>query len=250
VEDAGAITWLGHSTVLIELDGTRLVTDPLLRGRVLHLRRLQPDPDPALTGDADAILVSHLHPDHLDRPSLRMLPPAAPVIGPAGTRRTLRASRREVLEMRVGETTEVGPLRVTAVPAAHSPRRHPLARSGGALGFVIEGSRSVYFAGDTELFDEMSKIGPVDLALLPVWGWGPKAGAGHLDPQGALETLRRVRARLCVPIHWGTLVPRHLQRKRLRWLTDPPHELQRLAAQEAPEVEVRVLKPLERLALA
>ncbi|MEK6276773.1 MAG: MBL fold metallo-hydrolase [Actinomycetota bacterium] len=250
MEQAGAITWLGHSTVLVEIDGARIVTDPLLRERVLHLRRLHPAPDPAPAGESDAILVSHLHPDHLDRRSLRLLPADIPLIGPAGTRRTLRFSRREVVEVRAGEATQVGPLRVRAVPAAHDPRRHPLARAGEALGFVIEGTRSVYFAGDTELFEEMSQIGPVDVALLPVWGWGPRAATGHLDPEQAVEALRRIRPRLCVPIHWGTLVPLHLQRKRPRWLTDPPHELLRLAAQEAPEVEVRILEPLERLPIA
>jgi L-ascorbate metabolism protein UlaG (beta-lactamase superfamily) len=249
LEHPAAITWLGHSTVLIELDGVTLVTDPVLRERLLHLRRLHPAPDPALTSGTDAILVSHLHPDHLDRRSLRLLPREAQLFGPSGARRLLRLSGRAVTEMGAGEVAEVGPVRVRAVPAAHDPRRHPLARAGGAIGFVIEGSRSIYFAGDTELFEEMSQIGPVDIALLPVWGWGPRAGRGHLNPEDALEALRRIRARLCVPIHWGTLLSVMMGARRPRWLTEPPRELRRLAELEAPDVEVRVLQPQQRLPL-
>jgi L-ascorbate metabolism protein UlaG (beta-lactamase superfamily) len=250
LEQAGAITWLGHSTVLIELDEVTLVTDPLLRERLLHLRRLRPAPDPELVRGTDAILISHLHPDHLDRRSLRLVPTDARLIGPSGVRRVLRWSRREITEVQSGEVAEVGAVRVRAVPAAHDRRRHPFARAGDALGLVIEGTRSIYFAGDTELFEEMSQIGPVDVALLPVWGWGPRPGNGHLDPEHAVEALRRIRPRLCVPIHWGTFAPAHLRRKRLRWMSEPPHELRRLAGLETPDVEVRILEPLERLQLA
>jgi L-ascorbate metabolism protein UlaG (beta-lactamase superfamily) len=222
----------------------------MLRDRGLHLRRLRPVPDPHLAQAVDAILISHLHPDHLDRASLQLIPDRAQVIGPPRTRRAVRDSGRDVVEVRAGESTAVDPLRVRAVPAAHNARRHPLARVGGALGFVVEGTRSLYFAGDTEVFDEMSQVGPVDVALLPVWGWGPRAGSGHLDPERAMEALRLIRPRLCVPIHWGTLVPLHLRRRKPRWLSEPPHELRRLAARELPDVEVRVLEPLERLTLA
>jgi L-ascorbate metabolism protein UlaG (beta-lactamase superfamily) len=251
MSESPSLTWLGHSSVLIDLDGQRLLTDPLLRRRVLHLRRLGPVPPSELVEAVDAVLISHHHPDHLDPPSLRRLPNAPRVIGPAGTRRLLPhklAERAE--ELQVGDETEVGGLRIRAVAASHDPRRYPFARVGGAIGFVIVGALNIYFAGDTDLFDEMGELGPVDVALLPVWGWGPRAGRGHLDPADVVEALRRIRPGICVPIHWGTLLPLQLHRKRPRWLTEPPRELERLAAESVPDVAVHPLEPMERLALA
>jgi L-ascorbate metabolism protein UlaG (beta-lactamase superfamily) len=110
---------------------------------------------------------------------------------------------------------------------------------------VVRGSASVYFAGDTDLFPEMAEIGPVDLAVLPVSGWGPKLPAGHLDPRGAAEALRLLRPRIAVPVHWGTfrtpLAPRPDD--------GPAQEFARAAAELAPEVDVRVLAIGETLAL-
>ena len=79
-----------------------------------------------------------------------------------------------------------------------------MGRPADALGYVIAGGgRRVYFAGDTELFEEMSELRPIDLALLPVWGWGPSLNPGHLDPAGAARALALLRPRVAVPIHWG-----------------------------------------------
>ena len=98
----GVLTWLGHSTVLLELDGARMITDPLMRPRVAHLLRQVADPgDP---GRLDAILISHGHHDHLDPASLRRLDPDAPVVAPPAAARSLRGTRRTVhtLERRGG----------------------------------------------------------------------------------------------------------------------------------------------------
>jgi L-ascorbate metabolism protein UlaG (beta-lactamase superfamily) len=107
---------------------------------------------------------------------------------------------------------------------------------------VIAGERRVYFAGDTDLFAEMAVLAPeLDLALLPVWGWGPKVGPGHLDPVRAAEALRLLQPRMAVPIHWGTLAPFW---KRARGLAaEPALAFQRHAREVAPDVEVRVIPP-------
>ena len=96
------------------------------------------------------------------------------------------------------------------MPAEHEGSRGPFGASADAVGYVITGSEVVYFAGDTDLFDGMHELGPVDLALVPIWGWGPGLGAGHLDPVQAAEAVARIRPRLVVPIHWGTYFPIHL----------------------------------------
>ena len=76
---------------------------------------------------------------------------------------------------------------------------------------MIEGGgRSVYFAGDTDVFEEMADLAPVDVALLPIWGWGPSMGPGHMDPARAAEAARLLDARVAIPIHWGTYFPIHL----------------------------------------
>src|SRR6185503_2691890 len=102
----------------------------------------------------------------------------------------------------------------------------------------------VYFAGDTGLFAGMARLPTLDLALLPVWGWGPRLGPGHLDPVGAAEALTLLRPRIAVPIHWGTYSPLWYLRPPA-YLSEPGVAFAREAARLAPEVEVRVLTPGE-----
>src|SRR4051812_22524910 len=167
------LTWLGHATVVIDTAGGRLVTDPVLRSRIAHLRRhAAPVPAPE---NVDAVLLSHLHYDHLDVPSLRML--KARVVAPPGSEHTLQRLRLELSELAAGEQIAVAGAEVTAVRAVHDGRRSPLAgrRDDDAIGYVVEADgRRIYFAGDTELFAGMHDFGPLDAALVPIWGWGPR----------------------------------------------------------------------------
>lgn len=247
------ITYFGHSTAAVEAAGTCVLTDPLLRGHLLgFLRRRPPLTALGAAGRPDAVLISHLHYDHLDMPSLRMLPVGTRLVAPVGSASFLeRRGFHEVVELEEGEDVSVGGLRVVAVPAHHGHGGRPGAGKVGALGYVIEGDARVYFAGDTALFDEMATIGDrLDVALLPVWGWGPKLGPGHLDPVTAAESLRMLRPRMAIPIHWGTYTP--IGAPRLwPWLTtDAGHRFAREAARVAPEVGVRVLGAGESLILS
>jgi len=237
------LTWLGHATVLVELDGAVLLTDPLLRRRVAHLRRLGPSPRPLPR--VDAVLVSHLHLDHLDLPSLALLDPAAPVVLPRGGARVLRRAGRPAIELVAGETVEVGGLRVRATPVAHDGRRSPLGRPVEALGYAIDGCRRVWFAGDTGRFGAMAALTGLDAALLPIWGWGPRLGAGHLGPREAAEAVALMRPRLAIPIHWGTYVRIDRVRRDRAAAWQPARAFAAHAAQLAPGVDVRVLAPGE-----
>jgi L-ascorbate metabolism protein UlaG (beta-lactamase superfamily) len=236
---ANRLVYVGHATVLIDLDGVRLLTDPVLRTRVMHLRRVGPVPPDLLRG-IDAVLLSHAHWDHLDLPSLERLGKDVPVVCPSGVTGLLRRKRfSHVTALAEGEDVRIGELTVTGVHAEHDGARGPLGASG-ELGFTIAGSHSVYFAGDTDLFDGIADIGPVDVALMPVAGWGAKVGPGHLDPTRAAEAVRLLKPKIAVPIHWGTFAPLH----RLPDVRSP-HEFARLVA----DVEVRILEVGESLAL-
>jgi len=241
-----AVTYLGHATVRLEVAGARLLTDPVLRDRVGHLRRRSARIAPRAYRAIDGVVISHLHLDHLDIPSLRRLPRDVPIVLPRGGGRLLR--RRgfsHVLEVVAGDSLDVAGVEVTAVQASHSGRRRPGPRAAEAeaLGFVVAGTSRVYFAGDTDLHAEMDALGPLDVALLPVWGWGPSIGSGHMDPEAAAQAVAVVQPRIAVPIHWGTLFPLGLASAYADKLTEPPREFARCVGQLAPGVQVRVLEP-------
>ena len=181
------VTYVGHSTVLIATDGVRLLTDPILRGRVAHLRRKGTVPAEALE-DIDAVLISHMHMDHLDRPSIQRLGTDVPLVVPRGAAALLRRKRfRRIIELAEGEDVTIGGVTVTATHADHEGDRLPFGASAPAVGYRIAGERSAYFAGDTDLFDGMDEIGGggLDVALLPIAGWGPTLPPGHLTPATA-----------------------------------------------------------------
>jgi L-ascorbate metabolism protein UlaG (beta-lactamase superfamily) len=232
--------WLADS-------GVTLLTDPLLTDRLAHLKRMA-GTSPALRGAPDAVLLSHLHADHCHAPSLRAVPGTPLFIVPRGAgdfiaRSLGRATGDRCVELAPGERTTVGGVTVQAVPAAHPGGRAPWSRMEAvALGFVVAGAARTWYAGDTGLFDGMADLGPLDLALIPVGGWGPTLHAhGHLDAERGAEALRRVRARWAVPVHYGTFWPIGLSRFRRHMFADPGADFARIARTVAPDSQVRVL---------
>ena len=232
--------------MLIELGGVRLLTDPVLRPAVAYLRRHGAPPE--VPAQLDAVLLSHLHHDHLDVASLRLLPRDVRTLVPTGAAALLRkAGFAKVAELEPGESIEVRGLQIEATRAEHDDRRMLSGVRASPIGFVVQGDRPVYFAGDTDLFAAMEELRPLDLALLPVAGWGPKLGPGHMNAARAARAVEMLRPRLAVPIHWGTFRP--LWKSRGSWFRDPPNHFAAQVAELAPEVEVRVLVPGESLEL-
>lgn len=204
------MTFVGHATLVVEAGGALLVTDPVLRARVGFLRWTAPAPSLDLLRQADAVLVSHLHHDHCDVPSLRLLGRDRPLFVPYDTADFFR--RRgfcRVVPLHPGTKHRVAGISVTATHAEHSGRREPFGTSGTAVGYLLAADgQCAYFAGDTGLFPQMRGLAPVlDLALLPVAGWGTTVGPGHLDASSAAEATRLLRPCFAVPIHWGALRP-------------------------------------------
>jgi L-ascorbate metabolism protein UlaG (beta-lactamase superfamily) len=208
VPTTGSITFLGHATVLIELAGQRILTDPVLRQQVGPLWRRTPKPHLGPLSGLDAVLISHLHLDHYDPASLRLLDKGVPIIGPPGSARSMAwRGFTDVHEMKPGDVMRLGELRIMATEAKHRGTRHPLARRTSSNGYVISGGgRDIYFAGDTGLFPGMADLWDgLDVALLPIAGLGPWLPEfKHMSPRHAVRAMELLRPRLVIPIHWGT----------------------------------------------
>ena len=193
------------------------------------------------TTAVDAILISHAHGDHLDRASLRLLPRSTKLVVPPGACRYVTWRRfDDVVEVDAGDELRIGDVRVRATPAVHNAR---------AVGYLVEGTQTAYFAGDTDLFDGMAEIAPhLDLALLPISGWGPALPEGHLNPTTAAQALELLHPRVCVPIHWGTFRPIY---KRTPYASDTaaPQRFADEAHKRAPDVEIRILSPGDKCAI-
>jgi len=225
VSDLG-LTWWGHASSTVTLGGVRLAFDPVFPPQLAHLRRRGDVPPPAAS-TADLVLISHLHADHLHLGTLRGFPATTELIVPMGAGRLLRRLPHRVTEVPPHGTLVRRGLAIEALPAHHPPHRFPGSRAQAPpLGFRVSGSgTSVWFPGDTGLFDGLEEVGEVDLALVPIGGWGPSLGEHHLDPAQAVEAVRRVGAQWAVPVHYGTYWPLGLElarRTRRRLFVEPP----------------------------
>ena len=245
------ITWIGHATVLIELDGIRILTDPILRNRIGFLIRYAPQIQDEWLRNIDVVLLSHLHHDHLDLPSLKRLAGDTRIVAPRGCSRFLKkAGISNVEEIGASGTISVGGIKIRATVAEHGGFRFPFGPTTPAVGYVITGSRRIYFAGDTDLFPEMEGLGsPLDIALLPVGGWGFTLGSGHLNPQTATKALELLRPRVAVPIHWGTFWTVGLLKIRHSRFSQPGREFAELSLLHAPQTRVYLTDPGQSVAL-
>jgi L-ascorbate metabolism protein UlaG (beta-lactamase superfamily) len=210
--------WVGHSTVLIRVDGFTILTDPVFSTRVgikigpftLGIKRLV---HPAVRIPElpvpDLILLSHAHMDHLDRPSLRKLENrGTTVITAAGTSDLLRVKRyRAVHELRWDESVQVGPAKVRALEVKHWGARTRTDIHRGYNGYLIEAARHrIIFGGDTaytDLFRKVRSSKPVDLAVMPIGAYDPWIHA-HCNPEQALAMANHAGAEFVLPVHHRT----------------------------------------------
>jgi N-acyl-phosphatidylethanolamine-hydrolysing phospholipase D len=213
------LTWIGHASFLVRMDGTTFLTDPMFSRRASPLSfagpaRLVP---PGVALDAlpkvDFALVSHDHYDHLDLPSVRALARrGVRFVVPAGVGELVRRSGGEVTELAWWERTDVGPVTVHCVPSRHFSGRSLFDRNRRLwAGFVVEGpTRRFYHAGDTATFDGFSEIGrrlgPIDLAAMPIGAYLPRRimAPVHVTPEEALQGALAARASRVAAMHWGT----------------------------------------------
>ena len=248
----GRLTFLGHSTVLIEVDDLRILTDPVLRDGFGPVRRQVAGVLPELFADLDAVFISHGHHDHLDQPSLRRIPGKPTVIVPARVRRLAAGwGLGPVEEVEPGDRLTIDrvqferrprrALRASACRSARRARRSvPSSRARG---------RSTSRATRTCSRRWTSSPARSTSALLPVWGWGPTIGEGHMDPARAAAAAALLRPRLAIPIHWGTFYPAGLRRVVPAPFTTPGREFAESWPAPRPMSPVRVLAPGEAIDL-
>lgn len=213
-------TWLGHSTVLVEIDGRRVLTDPVWSERASPFgfagpRRFQPVP---VAIDAlpplDAVIISHDHYDHLDHAAVAALAPrGVPFIVPLGVGAHIEAwgvPANRVIELDWWESTAVADLTITAAPSQHFSGRGAGDRNRTLwCSFAVRGPRrSFFYSGDTGLTpdyaDIRARLGPFDLVMLEVGAFHPSWGTIHLGPENALAALDLLGGGAFLPVHWGT----------------------------------------------
>ena len=232
--------------------GTRILTDPVFGHVMGSLRRHAPPISGIGLGSIDAVFISHGHFDHFDLPSLRSLAGRPEIVVPRGLGGVAAAAHLGVVhEVAPGDLVRIGGVVIEVVEAAHGRHRLPWTAGVAATGCLVSmGGFGVYFAGDTDLFPAMADLaGRVDVALLPVGGWGPRLGRGHLDPERAAAAAALIRPAVAVPIHWGTLLPLGMRRLAGRRLGAPGPAFSAAVARVAPDVEAIILAPGESIAL-
>ncbi len=213
-------TWLGHSTVLLEVDGLRVLTDPVWGLRASpssHLgpKRFQPVPVAiAELPPLDAVIVSHDHYDHLCKESIAALAerdvPFITSLGVGARLESFGVRPDKIVELDWWESAQLGALTITAAPSQHFSGRGVGDRNSTLWSsFVARGPRhAVFFSGDTGLTDEYTfirdRLGPFDLVLLEVGAFHPSWGDIHLGPDNALKALELLGGGVFLPVHWGT----------------------------------------------
>ncbi|QCX26732.1 MBL fold metallo-hydrolase [Nocardioides jishulii] len=243
------LTWLGHSTVVVDIDGVRLVTDPLVRRHNGILRRHGDQPAQESWRAADAVLLSHLHHDHAEVASLREFA-GVPVLTAPENAVWVRRKGLDGRGLGEGEWFPLGAagVEVRLVRAVHGARPMPH-RPNAANGHLVRGpSGVVWLAGDTELHDEMGDLPrlagrPVDVAVVPVGGWGPRLSPGHMGPEEAAVACRLTGARHAVPVHWNTLHLPGGDRVPAGWLHLAGPRFREAVAREAPRCDAVQLEP-------
>lgn len=254
------ITYIGHATLLIELGGARILTDPNFEDTLGGFLPRVSAPGVALGAlpELDAILLTHAHADHLSFETLSQLPSHVPVYAPTPITRWLqRRGYSQARSVSPDECIGVGAVSVHAAAARHKGHRYGFDRwrSGANMYLLETDDESCFFAGDTALEDTTHGLverqlwqrgRSLDVALLPIgyapwWKWNFRSG--HLTSEDALELFGRLRARHLIPYHWGTF----------RHVTATAHDaimrFRALIPVHPRGADVRILEPGEALAL-
>ncbi|AZN39994.1 MBL fold metallo-hydrolase [Paenibacillus albus] len=209
-----SLTWIGHSTFLIQHSGLNILTDPIWAEQLAFQRRMvKPGIEISDVPPIDIVLISHSHYDHLNIKSLKELPGSITIIAPIGLADKLRRKGfSSLIELDWWESATINGVKFTFVPSQHWTRRTLTdTNSSHWGGYVIERANepTFYFAGDSGYFEGFKEIGSrfqIDVALMPIGAYDPEwfMGPQHVTPEEALQAFLDVRARVFVPMHYGS----------------------------------------------
>ncbi|MBI3586122.1 MAG: MBL fold metallo-hydrolase [Ignavibacteriales bacterium] len=243
-----SIISIGHATALIHCDSVNVLTDPNFNdwATIIHRSReagLKLENLPPI----DAIVISHAHRDHLDEWTLKQFPKDILVLISKGNGKYPRSwGFKNVREVDAWDSVVIRGVTIVATPAQHSGSRNlPSADEPKALGYIVKGEKTIYFAGDTGLFDGFKEIGDraaIDVALLPIGAYRPRwyMKDHHMSPEDAVKAMAMLKARNMIPIHWGSF------RMALDGLDEPKNVLLELVKNDSLRERVRVLENGEK----
>ncbi len=213
------VTWIGHSTFLVQVGGLNILTDPIFSDRASPVsfagpRRLAP---PGILLDElppiHAVILSHDHYDHLDEPTVATLGPGVRYVVPLGVKGWMtKEGMADVVELDWWESASLGSMRLHAVPAQHFSGRGPFSRNETLwMGWVLETpAGNLFFAGDTGYAPFFKEIGrrhsPIRLSLIPIGAYRPRwfMGPMHVDPPEAVRIHQDLGSQMSIAMHWGT----------------------------------------------
>ena len=212
-----AITFIGHSTLLINIGGFKILTDPILTNWVYcvpRIRRAKINVE-RLDNNVDLILISHAHNDHLNKGTLKKFSREIPIATHFNNKNYLNGCQCDnIIEFDHWQKKEFlnGNIKITLVPASHS-KTLPWGPFGTPGGFIIESEKhNIYFAGDTsfceDILVEISQRFKIDTLLMPVGAYSPRwlLKNEHVNPEEALKALKIIGAKKMIPIHWGSFM--------------------------------------------
>jgi L-ascorbate metabolism protein UlaG (beta-lactamase superfamily) len=224
------LTWIGHASFLLQTQGFNILIDPNWAKWLKVIKRIK-HPGIRLHDlpEIDLVLVTHAHFDHLDRKTLRKVAEDQPIVVPFEVGNLVHdLGFRSVHELHYWESFQDGPVKITLTPCHHWGARMLHDSHRGFGGFIIEaGGRTIFHCGDTAYFDGFKEIGErfnIDVALLPIGAYDPPSGREvHMNPEEAMQAFLDLKARLMVPMHYGTF------RLSYEPVDEPPERLRRHA---------------------
>ena len=202
-----SLVFAGHSTIIMDINGKRIITDPVLYNHIGHNRKTSPVTKKTIPKNYDYILITHHHLDHLHLPSLKLLNKDATIIIPTGAKSKLeKIGFTKIIELGPFDQIEEGTIRIDTFPCAHDGRRYYQGPMRDTLSYLITSSSvRLFVCGDTAETSNFDSI-DADIAFMPIGCYKPiSMEATHCNPYQSYEMYRRMNAKFFVPIHFETL---------------------------------------------